>query len=502
MKYMKILEKDIKQMVLECLKGVINEITSRDAYQRFYKDKIQVDIWEKLMTGVTNMTPFHKKMADTIIIAGDVTSQFELASDAQEAWSKGPVVQQFLVNIAKEKGYDVLSSPGRAHEFLQNVLSSSVNGVDKRTREEFLDGSLVKIYEDNELLVTCTLSYTASHKYYNDSKWCTASGIDGEYSGYRMFTGYTVSDNKVLFQFVDKNDRRNTYQAAIGNPTEIGQVCDFDDNGVDFQNVLTQFGKEKIRKILNSVDYDNLLSLTTQYANAEKTYYEYEEWKFIEKARKHFAQKVSSEECKTLTIECLMEYIEKGFRENTYTPFFYYSKDGRYQNYIHNVAAYNIYYYAPDRDNLGDLFTEAELRALRRLTSQYQSMGMATVLLKNDEVMAFFPQCRFRGTSGVLGKMEVDGNETNLIIFNMADGKIIGNFPGCYCVTAVGFVRGGWNIAYYGEEFVGKMLIAKAENGNRVVKAVADPVQGTIEKCNMVFTRDDYDGDGEWKRIN
>ena len=487
-------EQDITRMVKSCLnrllEGLIKEISSADAYRRFYSEKIDENVWNILMTGTKNITPFHKRMAEFII---EYPHQAErLAKLASSAWAKGTVVQQFLVNAVKENYYPFTNDG--IFTYLERIVNgSSVDGRDRHTEEDFLDGGLVRIYEDDTLLVTCTLSYTASHKYYHDSRWCTASGIDGRYNGFEMFRDYSVDNRAILLQFVDKENRSGSYQMAIRDANDVNQICDFGDYSCSINVLYRQFGKERVDDILNNVDCRELRELTSQYVNVEQRYYDYKRFKYTERMKKILSTKIRSQECINATIE----YLKKEFPYNDdvgVTPLFEYVREYDAKN---GIAAISIYYTGHDRskEEKYNIFTEEDRDAAVRLGDDIDgSIGASSMFINPGtlDVLAIFPLTRISICSGVVALLEEfrggrDDDVVTPMLVSMENGKIIGKYPGCVVTLGSDDPTFG---RYYGGEYVDKFIVFKRIYSGKIrVMAVIDE-QGKVDDVDIIFTWD------------
>ena len=194
---MKLNKQDIKEMAVSCVKLLLEAITTQDAYGRFYAEYIPENTWKTLISGTTNMTPFHKKIADAIVKNTKINTKngdkkwatFSQAVDAcaklaATCWNNEKA-RNFLLNSAMEDYPVYSSSLSNIRDFLTGISQG-----ERFSENEFLTDSLYLAYEDETLKVTVTLSYTASHTNYGDSHWCTASDPGGRWNGYYMFCDY------------------------------------------------------------------------------------------------------------------------------------------------------------------------------------------------------------------------------------------------------------------------------------------------------------------------
>lgn len=283
-------EKVLRSLLMEMAKERIslNEIKVEDAYRRFYEGKIAPETYATIMSGTKNMTPFHKRVLDIICsyngnMPPDLNS---LPTLVKQAWNKSETAKQFLVNAVEMDAYSVKNGIS-----LYYFLTRFIN-MERFTEAEYYKDGLVKLFENDRLLVTATLSYAASQKYYGDSHWCTASGIDGVFDGWKMYNDYT-EDEAILLQFVDKSRREHSYQAQYivdwrnstnGNQVmRTSQICDFEDNGAsqyELEEFLTNLGVD-YNELIKTINFqelqekaDNLNKDESEYWNIRVPYYE------------------------------------------------------------------------------------------------------------------------------------------------------------------------------------------------------------------------------------
>ena len=261
----------VKDMARSCVNILTEAISSADAYQRFYKDIVSPEQWEALMKGAPMMTPLHKVVLD--IIKDDGWDN-ELAELTIRAWNTldgdGRKYLIDLINGAVSRNEGWLKCKGSVKNLLKHALEAPYH-----TEVKFSDNGLVKLYEDDKILVTCTLSYAASKKYYGDTHWCTASDITGRYNGFRMFWRYTEDEGGVLIQFVPKEDRRGAIQAHFYEDGSDGDVCDFFDRPVTLADAILLFESPEIANaVLESIPYIELFDKTLQMVDYERRYWE------------------------------------------------------------------------------------------------------------------------------------------------------------------------------------------------------------------------------------
>lgn len=303
-------ESILRQIIAEMAKErkLVTEIKVTDAYARFYNGKIPQDIYAALMKGTDKMTPFHKMCLDSLMA---YYSNKETKSDYWDSqllpWAKNighkwsaasNDARQFLLRYIESRSF-IDSTPlyfERLVDITNKILSKQGH-----TEGSYCDRGLVKLYENDKVLVTCTTSYSASKKYYGDTHWCTASDIGGNYNGFKMFGDYTCNneyeDNMILVQFVDKENREKTIQVAFEEGLCIYQACDFFDHELDEEDVNNYLdeviGLDNLEYI---IPWDELCEKTRQMYNEEYEYWQEKTVTFIKKVNKDIKEKAKNGE--------------------------------------------------------------------------------------------------------------------------------------------------------------------------------------------------------------
>ena len=266
----------VTEMVRSCV-GILTEaISSSDAYERFYKDLATPKQWSEFMKGAPSMTPLHKLAID--IMNGKWNNGF--ARKVGLTWNK-------LDQEGRKYVLDLISGEmARGARWIKSkTMSELVDILDDaaaapfHTEAKFCDNGFLKLYEDDRIYITCTLSYSASKKHYGDTHWCTASDIAGRYNGYEMFCSYTTDSNAALLQFVPKDNRKGAIQAQFYSEPKgyfsMGSICNFFDKDVDENDLYNLFGGcRKAYKILVSFDYSQLANETKKLVSYEHRYWE------------------------------------------------------------------------------------------------------------------------------------------------------------------------------------------------------------------------------------
>ena len=292
---MKLYESDIKKMVRECLgvlkkKRMLNEISMQAAYDKFYSGKLTPDEWNSFSSGAENMTPFHKAALDVITNCKNESERFKAVVNVGQVWAQRKDIRKALVDGAKNATFKDVKS-------LLNFIDNLVIHGTPQTKNMRAEKGLVVLLENDKILVTCTTSYSASRKYYGDSHWCTASGIDGEMDGYKAFLDYVQCDGGLLIQFVPKLDRSKSYQIhySCGN---IECVFDYYDEEVDecdfCDEMLEKYGLD-VEEFLDNIDNNTLMTETCNNVTQEDDYWTNLSQNYINKARNELAQCIASQ---------------------------------------------------------------------------------------------------------------------------------------------------------------------------------------------------------------
>ena len=192
----------LRRVVAEMLKEqrqMLNEISTRDAYERFYKTTMPKEVYYLLMRGTEKMTPFHKSILDVYTQDIDNETAIETAKAVSDFWKNlSPEGKQYAITYLAGKFPSWKYLPERLRDASKKKYYTEAN---------YISNGFVILRDDDKVRVSCTLSYAASRRYFGDSKWCTASDIGGRRNGYEMFRDYT--DGCCLIQFIPKNDRRH-----------------------------------------------------------------------------------------------------------------------------------------------------------------------------------------------------------------------------------------------------------------------------------------------------
>lgn len=286
----------LRQMMLS--EGLLTEISSNDAYNRFYKNFCSPEEWESFMRGAPTMTPLHKYALD--VMKTDCYGwDKEIADAVSSIWnSKDNEGRKYLIDIINmwnsgRNGY----SKYAFIRFLNNTKQ-----MKRHTEAKFADNGLVVLYESDTALVTCTTSYSASKKYYGDSRWCTASDIGDNYNGFDMFCQYSESEGCALIQCINKANRSKSLQAQVDWDGNIESACDFND-----KSLTDNFKVDKVGLLLKEMGLSpsffteipqetlkKLIDLTIENVKEESDYWRERSREMDRKKRAEFSRGVSS----------------------------------------------------------------------------------------------------------------------------------------------------------------------------------------------------------------
>lgn len=244
---------------------ILTEISSKDAYERFYRGTIDERLFMELMTGQPKLTPFHKICIKYMANEGQEEMPHMLAMQVGETWPKlTPEKKQALIDMANE---------GEIECDYGSIITAltSVERQRFHTQKQAEKDGYVQLYEDDGVKLTCTLTYAANCHYFGHTKWCTASDIYGEYSGWQQFKDYADPNGEgsdeepeathcFLQLFIKKTG--DLYQFTMDSYGEIEEACDKEDHEVTFDTLWTQWDKHSSITWENFFDNDiNLYDL-------------------------------------------------------------------------------------------------------------------------------------------------------------------------------------------------------------------------------------------------
>ena len=343
----RITHNDILNMVNEVVnrldyRSVLMEITSQDAYARFYQGKIPEKAYNKLMMGADQMTPLHKLAADHVVnlYANKQGRQAtKLIGVVSKFWANANnESRQYAIKVCKDEADYLKSEPNM---FLSAV--TELAGMKSHSEGSYIDRGLEVLYEDDNVRITCTKSYSSSCRHYGKSHWCTASDQFGEYDGFNMFRRYTVNDKSVLVQFFIKSDPEETCQAQVrASNGNLGQICDFSDYSMSTSSLSKHLDKYGVNLALVKQDYINpnlkrLFAETAEIVKDETVYYRRKKAERIKKLVAKLSRAVSSNEGAEFA-----QYIL-----NQHSPYTSTSNDGTWRGFskdLNGITVVDIQY--------------------------------------------------------------------------------------------------------------------------------------------------------------
>lgn len=226
------------------VESVLAEISAMDAYDKFYNN-LSKENFQKLVGFYGKFDNLMKAILKSVMEDG---GNFSPAFDFVKRYKEAPNEVRIEFNKKFKNGeYEDLLDMKQGLDDIQE------NGVD--TLKSMQNGGYIELYNDEEYLLTCTITYEANHHYYGNSQWCTASDRLGRYDGWKYFLRYVFNEDDiedyypdldnlipqiytVLIQFIDKQKDKK-YQAQVYSNCEFGQVCDFKDDSVyNFKDIL------------------------------------------------------------------------------------------------------------------------------------------------------------------------------------------------------------------------------------------------------------------------
>ena len=286
------------------VEGVLNEVSSEEAYKKWY-NSIPREDFDRITGGAETFDKFIRFFLDT------VKNGLSTVNDAVYALQRykecDGLVKQTLKNKVNSGEYET------AREFLAdlNYLSSGGGVI---SRKSFAKEGLFVLGTTDNWKVTSTTNYTANNHYFGESHWCTASDRAGDYDGYQMFKRY-AGDSHVYIQFTwrhkvaKKNncdisdtdiengmqkiqltdesfDKRKGYNQEVIEPAQQqfqmtvdmdgdpDEICNFTDNRRSRDYLIEYVGLDAYEIATNVETIKKLREITTEQAPKESEYLE------------------------------------------------------------------------------------------------------------------------------------------------------------------------------------------------------------------------------------
>lgn len=226
----------------QIVESALNEISAEDAYNKFYKT-LPRDAFFELVNMYGKFDNLMKFLLNSISKDKNTFKDAEFFIDKYKK-ADNDVRIRFNQNFKNGEYEDIT-------DMMYGIDSISKSGVD--TTKSIQAYGLVKIYEDDDYLLTCTTTYEANHHFYGDSSWCTASDRFGRYDGWKFFLRYICDDDDmqshyeeeeitpdwvecVLVQYIDKKNNRK-FQIQIDGDGSANQICDYKDRSRYMEDV-------------------------------------------------------------------------------------------------------------------------------------------------------------------------------------------------------------------------------------------------------------------------
>ena len=285
----RITHKDIMSMVSEVIgrlgnRDILSEIRAVDAYNRFYQGKIEPEVYQTLMSGTENMTPFHKIALGFCVneVNSPVLNSYgisipQFAKMIGDLWNKvGEEGHQFLVKACNDD-----KEMATSFSVFYYLLNQAVK-MKSFTEKQYRSGGYEVLFRNEKVSVTCTKTYSSSSHYFGRSHWCTASDQFGNYDGYEMFREYTIEcwdGAGFLVQFcTDSGSYQMQYILKDNGELKDGQLCNWEDTCVglgELENTLEENGVSYADILNNYIkpNAERLADETKELADDEQVYY-------------------------------------------------------------------------------------------------------------------------------------------------------------------------------------------------------------------------------------
>lgn len=280
---------------------IISEITTADAYSKFYTSIPQEDYNDIVNVNQTkngkSMNPILKFILDSVKSnAANKISAIELYSKIIEGG------QTYWNKVTNE----IKNNPSISfNDLYEKVFDDEFSDTEKGY---YVENGYVVLEENENEIVTACLTYEASRKYYGDTHWCTTSDLFGKYDGYMMFRHYVFSDYMydeyppddyytdyafeeyidleedaiyVLIQSRLKGDKSNCIQTQIEiNTGNDFMTCDFEDNVISTFDEIFSSGHKLLYSFLNKKNVSLYRNLGKKIESLQSKEYYYERKKF------------------------------------------------------------------------------------------------------------------------------------------------------------------------------------------------------------------------------
>lgn len=316
------------------VENVLCEISANDAYEKFYS-KIPKETFDKIVNAYGGKFDAFIKLLLNGIIDGSLTDINNILYCIKEYKALENKVRIYISNKIKNKEYS------DANELFYELKNAAEGNIQIVSPKELYSNGLVNVAENATWKITCTLNYQASHHFYGNSRWCTASDRFGKYDGFEYFSKYITDligewndddwdkeEKKAiccLVQFVNKQDISKTMQAQMDLYGNVKTICNFADDEVDEEIFNSIFEKQSNMEIFIELQKQvkNLVKLTNEQREIELKYessrndYVHAKREEMDRRRnlaylqkKNEAERLNAEQNEKV-IKCFNEVIEK-----------------------------------------------------------------------------------------------------------------------------------------------------------------------------------------------
>lgn len=199
------------------VENILCEISSKDAYERFYSNSISPEIFRGVTGGKDVLTKvdtfFLNAIRDGSIDAVETMDNIGKLRD------EDPDIRKKIENKIAHNEYHF------PQEIPYDIESIKIIGMSIKKWDE---SNFIKLGSNDEWDATTVLTRSASRHYFGHTEWCTAS------SDSSMFFNYSLNANSVLIQFTKKSNKYETFQIQcyVTGGDRFGDSKDVHDSNV------------------------------------------------------------------------------------------------------------------------------------------------------------------------------------------------------------------------------------------------------------------------------
>lgn len=198
---MKLSLNELKYIIAETYRNLLNEITVKDAYSTHYKD-ISEDVFNNIVSAMQGdnetLLPETKWVLGRYRKEGEsMLNNLEVLADAMKLFIRAKRRQML------PQGKNNLNTYMNSEEFIREMNSLDKAAINKRTKGELSrdikreKDNIDIVYEDDEWFVLIPKSYEASCHWGSGTQWCTASReTDNNFKWYSKNGSLYININK------------------------------------------------------------------------------------------------------------------------------------------------------------------------------------------------------------------------------------------------------------------------------------------------------------------